>query len=139
MLGLVKDLSLEQLNKVPAGFNNNIIWNIAHLVASQQGLCYMRAGLPVVLDEKFVGAYKSGTKPEQEVSSEQVEEIKKMLFSTLDRLETDYKNGVFTQYTAFQTRYDIEIASVDGAIDFLIFHEGLHMGYIMALKRALMN
>ena len=30
--------SLEQLNKVPEGYNNNLIWNIAHIVVVQQML-----------------------------------------------------------------------------------------------------
>jgi hypothetical protein len=36
VLKAVEQLTTEQLNKVPDGFNNNIIWNIAHLIASQQ-------------------------------------------------------------------------------------------------------
>ena len=31
VLELVKDLSTEQLNEIPTGFNSNIIWNIAPL------------------------------------------------------------------------------------------------------------
>ena len=54
LLELVKDLSTEQLNKIPDGFNNNIIWNLAHMIAAQQGVCYVRAGLAPVVGEKLV-------------------------------------------------------------------------------------
>jgi hypothetical protein len=30
--------SLEQLNTIPAGMSNNLIWNIAHAIVSQQKL-----------------------------------------------------------------------------------------------------
>ena len=40
LLNDIKDLTVEQLNEVPAGFNNNIIWNVAHMLATQQGICY---------------------------------------------------------------------------------------------------
>ncbi|HWJ92534.1 MAG TPA: DinB family protein, partial [Flavisolibacter sp.] len=63
LLSLVKDLSTEQLNLVPHGFNNNIIWNIGHMIAAQQGVCYVRAGLKVTIDEALFLAYKSDTKP----------------------------------------------------------------------------
>jgi hypothetical protein len=32
--------TLEQLNKIPEGYNNNLIWNIAHVVVVQQMLVY---------------------------------------------------------------------------------------------------
>ena len=37
---LLQDFTLEQLNTIPEGFNNNIIWNIGHIVVVQQMLVY---------------------------------------------------------------------------------------------------
>ena len=135
ILDIISDLGEEQLNKVPEGFNNNIIWNLGHMIAAQQGICYLRAGLPVRISETLFHAYKSGTKPEGFVNSEGVEEIKQLLFTTLDQLEIDFDNGIFTNYTSFVTRYDIPLSSIDEAITFLPFHEGLHIGYIMSLRK----
>ena len=45
LLSTVNELSTEQLNQIPDGSGNNIIWNLAHLIAAQQGICYIRAGL----------------------------------------------------------------------------------------------
>lgn len=53
ILSQVSELTIGQLNEIPAGFNNNIIWNLAHMVAAQQGICYVRGGLPLVIKEKF--------------------------------------------------------------------------------------
>ena len=50
---LIKDLSIEQLNQVPPGFNNNIIWNMGHLIAAQQGICYRRAGTDMIVSEDY--------------------------------------------------------------------------------------
>lgn len=135
-LGVIADLSLEELNKVPAGFNNNIVWNIGHMVAAQQGICYKRAGLPIVVEESYFERYKPGSKPERPVSQEEVEEIKSLLFSTLDQLEKDHSNGIFKEYGAFVTRYGVPLESVEDAIEFLPFHDGFHMAYLLALKRA---
>ena len=32
----LKHFSLEQLNAIPEGFNNNILWNIAHTMVTHQ-------------------------------------------------------------------------------------------------------
>ena len=37
-LNFLEDYTLEQLNKVPNGFNNNLVWNIGHIIVAQQSL-----------------------------------------------------------------------------------------------------
>jgi hypothetical protein len=135
LLEQIKDLTLEQLNKVPAGFNNNIVWNLGHLVAAQQGLCYFRAGVQPIVEAQIFDNYKPGTKPERFISESEVLAIKELMSSTLERFETDYENNLFSGYNTFTTRYGVELSSIDEALDFVLFHEGLHSGYIMALKR----
>ncbi len=131
----IEGLSIQQLNEVPAGFNNNIIWNMGHLIAAQQGVCYRRSALDLKIDESFFNQYKPGTKPEGFINEAEVEKIKALLFTTLDELEADLPKPIFSNYTSVMTRYGVELASIDDAIRFLPFHEGLHIGYIMALKR----
>jgi hypothetical protein len=134
-LGLVKDLSVDQLNTVPAGFNNNIIWNLGHLIAAQEGICYVRAGMQPRVEEEFFNSYKSGTKPEGKPDEKQINKIKELLFSSLDFLEQDYKKGLWKNYPAWTTRYGVEIKSIEDALNFLSFHEGLHTGYILSIKK----
>ncbi len=138
ILDLVKDLSIEQLNKIPPGFSNNIIWNLGHLVAAQQGICYVRTDLEPRVDEAFFNRYKNGSRPEAFLNDEDLREIKELLFSSLDVLKQDYTNGLWRNYTAWTTRYGIELKTIDDAIQFLNFHEGLHTGYILALKRVIL-
>jgi hypothetical protein len=137
LLKAVEGLTVEQLNKVPDGFNNNIIWNLAHMVAAQQSLCYKRAGLDVVIDERFVRPYLPGTKPEKFVDANEVELIKASLLSTLDQLEADLKTNKFANYVGWTTRYDVILNNIDEAVAFLPYHEGIHTGYIWALKRVI--
>ena len=135
LLEKLNALNAAQLNKIPDGFNNNIIWNLGHLVAAQQGVCYTRAGLTPPVAEDFITAYKSGSKPEKFVSETEIENIKSLLFTTLDQLETDYNNHIFGGYIPWMTRYNVELASIDDTIDFISFHEGLHSGCSLALKK----
>ena len=131
----ISHLSTEQLNKIPEGFNNNIAWNLAHMISAQQGICYKRSGLDTTVSEEFFHAYKPGTKPEKFIDAEEVAFIKEQLFTTLDQLEADMDKGIFVDYTSVITRYGIELNNIDSAITFLPFHEGLHIGYIMSLRK----
>ncbi|HEX5553733.1 MAG TPA: DinB family protein [Chitinophagaceae bacterium] len=136
LLGYIEGLTTEQINKIPTGFNNNIAWNLAHLVASQQGICYVRSGLETVVDKAFVEAYLPGTKPEKDLSTAEIETVRRLLISTVDRFEEDYQNKRFAKYTPATVRYGITLSNIEDALQFLPFHEGLHTGYIWALKRA---
>jgi hypothetical protein len=135
ILELVKDLSTEQLNKIPTGFNNNIIWNIAHLTAAQQNMCYVRSGLEITVEEKYFSPFLSGTKPDTFLEKEEIESIFIALINSMDRLAADYKKGIFKQFDPWDKRYGMKLNSIEDAINFVPFHEGMHIGYIMALKK----
>ena len=135
ILKMTDELTIEQLNTIPEGFSNNIIWNLAHIVAAQQTVCYSRSGLPTFVEDSFITAYKPGTKPEGYVDENEVSAIKALLLSTIEQLEKDYTEGIFKVYTTVTTRYGVLLASVEDGISFIPFHDGFHMGYILALKR----
>ena len=139
LLGMINDLSIEELNEIPAGFNNNIIWNLAHLTAAQQGMCYVRAGVPTSVSEEFIAPFRSGTKPEKFVDEDQAKTLKDILLSSLDQFETDRHNNLFDKYSAWKTRMGVEINNIDDALEFMLFHEGLHLGCIQSIKKIIKN
>ena len=134
VIKLISDLSLEQVNEIPAGFKNNIAWNFAYMLASQQGLCYVRSGVKPPVDETYIATYKGGTKPEKPIDAAEFEHIKRLFLSSVDQLEKDYEGGLLVNYQPFTTGLGVEINKIDDAINFVFFHEGLHTGYMMALK-----
>jgi len=95
---IIENNALEDLNKIPKGFNNNIIWNIGHVVVSEQLLAYKLSGLESMLTDNMINKYRKDTKPEGDVSQEEVNEIKVLLSSTLKKTESDYTTGVFKNY-----------------------------------------
>ncbi|WP_417290502.1 DinB family protein [Corallibacter sp.] len=135
---IIEEQSLEDLNKIPKGFNNNIIWNIGHIIVTEQVLIYKLSGLKPTISESLVSAYMKGTKPEKDVTQKDVNEIASLLFSTLQQTEIDYKKGVFKNfkpYTVSTTGNTLN--NVEEALQFALFHEGLHFGYVLALLRAI--
>lgn len=132
---ILENHTLEQLNKIPEGFSNNLIWNIAHVVVTQQLLVYKLSGLPVMVSEEMIEKYKKGTKPEQDASQAEVDEIKSLLFSTIEKTKEDYANGVFKNFNEYPTSTGFVLTSAEGAMNFNNYHEGLHVGILMSLRK----
>lgn len=127
--------SLEQLNKIPQGFSNNLIWNIGHCISSQQVLIYKLSGLPTMASDEFIAKYKKGTKPEGDVSQAEVDEIRRLLSATLHQTEKDFQNEVFVDYHEYTTSLGFTLKNINGALDFNNFHEGIHIGIIMSIRK----
>lgn len=135
VVSLTKDLSLEQLQTIPKGFSNNILWNMTHLVVTQQLLHYRLAGLDCLIDDDLIDAFRKGTSPGEEITQEELAVIYELLVGLPDTLEEDYHAGVFEKYTPYMTSTGFELTSIESAIEFNNFHEGMHIGTIMALKK----
>jgi hypothetical protein len=50
-------------------------------------------------------------------------------------LEEDFEAGIFKEYSAYKTSTGFVIDSMEKAIIFNNFHESLHLGVIMSLKK----
>lgn len=131
----IENYTLEQLNKIPEGFNNNLIWNIAHNIVVQQMLVYNLSGQPMMLPAEMINRYKKGTKPEQDVTQAEVDEIKSLLFSTIEKTEEDYEAKLFENFQEYPTSTGFVLKSVEDALAFNYFHEALHLGVIMSIRK----
>ncbi len=134
-LALFEKYTLDQMNVVPDKFNNNIIWNIGHIVAAQQSLVYKTSNLPMYISDAFFDRYKPGTRPVGRVTSDEAEEIKSLLISMIEKTESDLVNGKFVSFTERNTITGFHLGKLEDALVFNIYHEGLHMGYINSIGR----
>jgi hypothetical protein len=133
----LEKFSLDQLNTVPKGYRNSIFWNAAHTVVTQQLLVYGLSNLPLLVDSDLVKTYKKDTKTVHEATEEELALVKTLLFSTIEQTKTDYDNGMFKNFTPYTTSLNVTLSTVDEAIRFNTFHEGIHLGYILAMKNTL--
>lgn len=133
----LEKFSLNQLNTVPKGYRNSIFWNVAHIVVTQQLLVYGLSNRPLLVDSELVKTYKKDTKTVHEATEEELALVKTLLFSTIEQTKTDYDNGVFKNYTPYTTSLNVTLSTVDEAIRFNAFHEGIHLGCILAMKNTL--
>jgi hypothetical protein len=127
--------TLEQLNKVPEGFNNNLIWNIGHIVVVQQMLVYNLSGLPMMVSQEMVEKYKRGSKPENLVSQAEVDEIRSLLFETINQTKADLNSKIFKTYTEFTTLSGFTMRNVEDALAFNYYHEAMHIGMMMSIRK----
>ena len=125
------------MNKIPKGFNNNIIWNIAHVIVTQQILIYEYSDLTPLIPKAMINDYRKGTKPERMVAKKDIEMIKSFLFSTIESTNEDYKQQKFKSYKPLLVSTKSRLTNIDEAIAFNNFHEGIHLGYILALKNVI--
>lgn len=139
LINLIEGISIEKMNEIPDGFNNNLAWNFGHMIANQQILLYRNAGAKPVIEDEIIDKYKTGTRPQNFINEKEFEILKKYLIQTIDKFEEDSTTNTFDNYKAFDLRSypGVRLTNISDAAKFVSFHDGLHVGYSMALKRAL--
>lgn len=135
--GFLKSIPRDKMTVIPAGFRNHLLWNAGHLLVTQQLLCYKNAGLPMLLNDQFIDRYRKGTEPQKVDVSADLAVFENHFLPFVDQLAADYQAGKFSQYQTYPTSYNFTLNSIEDAIAFNNTHEGLHFGYMMAMRRAL--
>ena len=135
---IIEETSLENLNKIPQGFNNNIIWNIGHVVVSEQLLAYKLCNMESSLSDEMINKYRKGTKPLNALSQVEVDQIKELLLVTSNQTKNDYSNNKFKNYNPYTvSTTGNSLNNIEDALQFIAIHEGLHYGYVLALLKAI--
>ena len=129
----------EQLLKIPEGYRNNIWWNIAHVVVTQQLLVYNLSGQKMKVPSNLIEKFKKGTVPDGTATDEELDSIKAFLFSTIEWTQEDYEKGIFNNFNEYTTSANVTLRDVEDAIAFNLFHEGLHLGAILSLQKTLVK
>ncbi len=125
------------LMTIPEGYRNNLWWNIAHIVATQQILLYRFSSLPTRMEEEWVDLYKKGTKPGSEIETLDVDHLCEILINTANWAEEDYNKGLFRDYQEYTTSTKVTLSSAEDAINFNNYHEGIHLGVVLSQLKSL--
>ena len=129
--------TIEQLNTIPAGFSNNLIWNIGHIIVAQQSLIYRLSGLEMCISKEMLDHYKPGTRPEAHVPAAAVEELQHLLHSLVQQTKEDYQAGRFVSFTERTTATGFHLGTLEDAFEFNNYHEGMHLGMMMNIRKFL--
>ena len=129
--------SLDQLNTIPAGMSNNLIWNIGHVIVSQQKLVYALSGLPMHIPDSLFEKYQNGSRPDGKTTQAEVDEIKKLLSEMVEKTKSDFETGVFKEFHPYQTKTGFHLGTWKEAMEFNNYHEGIHLGIMLQIKKFL--
>lgn len=127
--------TLDQLNKVPDGFSNNLIWNIGHVVVAQQALIYKTSDLQGYISSELFELYKPGTKPTGQTSENDANELKRLLISLIEQTEMDFSDGKFVKFNERMTGTGFYLSSLKDAFEFNNYHEGFHLGCMINIRK----
>jgi len=137
-LRLLSSVSTDVVEKVPTGFNNNILWNAGHILGAYEQLLYANTGDELNLSEDVISFFKGGTKPSDWNSEPpSFEEIIALLDKQSEQIISTYEGRLDEVIPKEMKLGSFEIKTVRDMISFNIFHEGLHTGLINGLKRSL--
>lgn len=120
---------------IPDGFNNHVLWNVGHVAATEQLLMYGLAGLSLNVADAFVADFRKGSSPRNWTRTWEWAEVRDLLLSLPDRTEADYRAGRFETYREYRTTPGVVLTSVEDAVRFNLYHEGLHLGAVLALRK----
>lgn len=133
---ILTTLSIDQVNKIPDGFSNNILWNVGHTIVVQQMLTYGLTENQMLISPQLLSEFRPGTKPQRLYDHVLIEEIKSLLFSTHETLIADIALVKFNEMRPFMTTLRFEITDIHSALAFDQYHEALHMGQIILLSKS---
>ena len=128
MIQYIDESGVDGANYIPEKFNNNLIWNFGHVLATHQLLTYALSGLSTPMSPSLIDQYRKGTRPNGIVDKSQIDELKELSSNLIQQFETDYNNGVFKDYKKYQTSLGYELTNIERAIQMNTIHEGMHLG-----------
>lgn len=135
LLKILEGMTEEQMFKIPETHRNSVFWNVAHLLVTPQLIVYKLSGLPTNLDKDFVERYQKGSVPTSQISHEDLAFVRDNLVPYFEQIRKDFEGGLFQDYNPYRTSTGIELASVEEALKFSTFHDGIHLGVVLSLKK----
>lgn len=133
-LSQMKGLSEEQLLTVPEKLGHNILWNLGHVVHSLYGMTYAPSGLDSPAPETYKEWFKGGTSPATWQTQPNVGEVLEHMKDSANRVAADLAADKFAGFTVVDLG-QVKFPTIEQALGFHLFHEGIHMGMCMEIKK----
>ena len=121
--------------EVPPGLSNNVLWNVGHVAVTAERLTYGLARLDLPGPAWAHDAFRKGTSPADWATPPDVDATVALLDGFAERVEGDARAGRFASFRDYTTTPGVTLTSLDEAVAFDLYHEGLHLGSVLALRK----
>jgi uncharacterized damage-inducible protein DinB len=133
------DSLTEELSDIqPPGYNNTIRWNLGHILIVQEQLgihfCAMRPQLP----EHYVKLFGNRTKPaDWTVEPPRLDTLQNLLKEQTAHIRQELGHRLDEAAAKPFVRLGREMKTIGEILNHSLFHEGIHIGAISGLKKAI--
>lgn len=133
----VKEEYADFADTIPEGFNNNVRWNLGHIVTITDQLASYPAGEKPLLPKPFHKSFGNGTSPKDwNEETPSLDEIIQALEEQPKQLKEKYAGRLFEPLPKPFKLVGVEYNTLGDVLAFNLFHEGLHVGQINTMLRA---
>jgi len=129
-------LTDSELLRTPSGWNNNILWNIGHVITDQCNMIYLPCGLPSPLPAEYNALFDPGTSPAGWHTVPNASKALECASNLQTQIQTDMRGNRFETYSPMKLDDGVVLSNVEEAVSHCNLHEAIHLGVIMALRRA---
>lgn len=138
VIDLLSNTSLEIINTIPTGFNNNMAWNFGHLITSSYSLAFRVTGVDPDIQIPYFEKYKKGSKPEGIVTQEEINELTTLANSFKSTIERALHADKFANIIEYTTQtFEIPINNINDMLITIAMHNTLHWQIIKNYKTIL--
>lgn len=124
---LIKETPLETLNQVPAGFNNNIIWNFGHLVVSAYGLVFKVTQADPGFVIPLLDTYKKGSRPAAPATQQEIDELIALSDTFTLAVKEALDANRFEEISTYTTdTFGIPVTTIEEMLITVAAHDTLH-------------
>ncbi|UOQ95663.1 DinB family protein [Halobacillus shinanisalinarum] len=134
MLEVVENTTVEEAEIIPAGFNNNIQWNLGHVYLDQymwiQAITRESTNVP----EEFNSWFGFGTNPADfDDNTPSFEKLKKLLSEQPREIQNTYSDKLELEFPPTE----MGMHTIEQVLVRTIFHEGMHIQTLLDLKKCM--
>ncbi|WCN39357.1 DinB family protein [Aneurinibacillus uraniidurans] len=135
-LRIAQEVTEEQADIIPEGFNNNIRWNLGHIYLIQEQFAFHFIDEPKLIPDGFRELFGLGTKPaDWTIQPPTLSEIIELLQEQPVRIKEKLENRLTETLTTPFTFPGLAMNTVGEILTLSLYHEGAHAETIKALKK----